>query len=437
MPGSTLLGSAQLQWLKAQLLDSAARFKFIVSPEIVGDFGVSPANGWAGFANERAELFQYIAANSIKNVIFFSGDQQWAGAFLVNHPVLQIGRGMQGFPEFSISPLSGPKLVAPRPNDPQVLFEGDNDSYYGLARVDTTVTPRQVTIEIRRGSDDVVVYSSMLEEFTTVPAPTIVTSSLPTGTVQLPYSQNLAAANGVPPYQWSLANGGLPAGLTLSPSGTISGTPAQVGSFPITLRVQDQALGAASRTLTLAIAANLAAQASAAAGPSFSASPSSVAPAGAVTATWSGIAPATGRDWIGLYPPGAGDSGFISWAYVNCSRSAGAPVAAGSCPFVGPTANGNYEFRLFANDGYSRLATSNLFSVGGGALPAVSIAATDAVATEGSAADSATFTVSRADGFLLGWRDCHQRRGLCQSARQRDDSLRPSGGTDRRHTDRR
>lgn len=392
--GSTLLGSTQLQWLKSQLAGSTARFRFIVSPAMVSDFGVSPANGWAAFAAERSDLLQYLAANNIKNVVFLSGDQQWAGAFLINHPVFQIGRGVQGFPEYSSSPLSGPRLAAPRPNDPQVLFESDNDSYYGLARVDTTTTPRQVAIEIRRGSDDAIVYSTVIEEFSPVAAPTITTASLSDGRVNASYSISVTATGGVPPYQWSVVNGALPAGLTLSPSGVISGTPTQSGSFPFALRVQDAAFATSSRTLTLTVGANVA-QASTLAGPSLTASPDSVGPGGSVTAAWSGIVSPTGRDWVGAYPAGAGDTSFVSWAYVNCSRTPGGAFAAGSCPFVAPNASGNFEFRLFANDGYNRLATSNTFSVSGITLPAISIAATDAIATEGSATDTGTFTVSR------------------------------------------
>lgn len=395
VPGLTLLGSVQLQWLKNQLLSSTARFKFIVSPAIVSSFGVDPVNGWAAFPAERSDLFQYIAVNNLKNVIFLSGDQQWAGAFLIDEPVSQIGRGVQGFPEYSISPLSGPVLTAPRPSNSQVLFAADSDSYYGIARVDTTTTPRQVAIEIRRGRDDAIVYATFVEEFTAVAAPNIVTASLAQGRVNDFYSQSLAASGGVPPYQWSVVNGALPSGVALSSGGIVSGTPAQVGSFPVTLRVQDATLGTSSRTLTLTIGSS-AAQASTAGGPSVTASSDSVAPGGSVTASWSGIANPSGRDWVGLYPSGAGNTSFISWVYVNCARSPGGAVAAGSCPFTAPDPSGSYEFRLFANDGYNRIATSNPFSVGGVTLPSVTIAATDASATEGSTADTGTFTVSRA-----------------------------------------
>src|SRR5665811_1555833 len=69
----------------------------------------------------------------------------------------------------------------------------------------------------------------------------ITTSSVPTGTVGTAYSQALAATGGTPPYSWSVANGSLPAGLSLSAGGTISGTPGGAGSSSFTVRVTDSA----------------------------------------------------------------------------------------------------------------------------------------------------------------------------------------------------
>jgi hypothetical protein len=66
----------------------------------------------------------------------------------------------------------------------------------------------------------------------TVNAPpplTITTASLPGGTLGTAYNQTLQAAGGVPTYTWSVSAGSLPAGLTLSSTGVISGTPS--GTF--------------------------------------------------------------------------------------------------------------------------------------------------------------------------------------------------------------
>ena len=89
-------------------------------------------------------------------------------------------------------------------------------------------------------------------------SPTVTTASLPNGQVGTGYSATLAASGGTPPYHWSLVSGALPAGLTLSPSGAISGTPtATETAAPVGVQVTDSASPAKSgaRALTLTIAA--------------------------------------------------------------------------------------------------------------------------------------------------------------------------------------
>ncbi|MGZ4384031.1 MAG: Ig domain-containing protein [Gaiellaceae bacterium] len=53
----------------------------------------------------------------------------------------------------------------------------------------------------------------------------------PQGVVGLPYSFTFSARGGCPPYHYAIVNGNFPPGLTLSDSGTISGTPTAPGSF--------------------------------------------------------------------------------------------------------------------------------------------------------------------------------------------------------------
>jgi len=99
--------------------------------------------------------------------------------------------------------------------------------------------------------------------------------------------------------------------------------------------------------------------------PVLTVTPASVAAGGTVTATWSGIPAPTSTDWIGLYVSGTSDQAYLAWIYVSCSQTAGAAKAAGSCPFTIPSglAPGSYELRLYANNAYARLATSNPFDM--------------------------------------------------------------------------
>nr|WP_311719288.1 putative Ig domain-containing protein [Edaphobacter lichenicola] len=68
--------------------------------------------------------------------------------------------------------------------------------------------------------------------------PLIITStSLAPATSSKPYSASLDASGGTAPYTWSA--GALPAGLTLTSNGIISGTPTTTGAFSITVTVTD------------------------------------------------------------------------------------------------------------------------------------------------------------------------------------------------------
>jgi hypothetical protein len=98
---------------------------------------------------------------------------------------------------------------------------------------------------------------------------------------------------------------------------------------------------------------------------SLSVAPTNVTPGATLTARWDGIAAPTATDWIGLYNPGAREMAYQEWMYVSCSKTPGTAQAWGSCAFVLPAslAPGTYELRLLANNGYTRLAPSNTFSV--------------------------------------------------------------------------
>lgn len=65
----------------------------------------------------------------------------------------------------------------------------------------------------------------------------LTTPTLPSGTVNQPYSFQLGASGGTAPYTWSAT--GLPTGLTCSSSGLISGTPTTAGSYTATITVKD------------------------------------------------------------------------------------------------------------------------------------------------------------------------------------------------------
>ena len=89
----------------------------------------------------------------------------------------------------------------------------------------------------------------------TVVVPLAITSTtLPADRVGIAYSQALTASGGTPPYTWSLSGTSvLPAGLSLSPEGVISGTPTTAGTTNFTLQVTDSASQATGGAFSITI----------------------------------------------------------------------------------------------------------------------------------------------------------------------------------------
>ncbi len=65
------------------------------------------------------------------------------------------------------------------------------------------------------------------------------TGSLPNAVLGLTYSQTLAAAGGLAPYTYAVTAGNLPAGLSLSSAGVLSGTPTTAGASSFTVTATD------------------------------------------------------------------------------------------------------------------------------------------------------------------------------------------------------
>jgi hypothetical protein len=86
---------------------------------------------------------------------------------------------------------------------------------------------------------------------TVVPAALSLSGSLPDGKVGVPYKAQISAAGGTGPY--SYAGSGLPDGLSLSASGSISGTPGTAGQFSFTATATDSTGAKANGTFRITI----------------------------------------------------------------------------------------------------------------------------------------------------------------------------------------
>jgi hypothetical protein len=148
-------------------------------------------------------------------------------------------------------------------------------------------------------------------------------SSLPSGTVAMPYSQTITASGGAAPYSYAVTAGSLPPGLGLNSStGALSGSPSATGSFPFSITATDARGCGVSQQYTVVIAC-----------PAIVLSPLSL-PNGSVSVAYSqpisasgGTAAYTFAVTAGNLPPGLslnGSSGVL----------AGTPSAAGSFPFT-------------------------------------------------------------------------------------------------------
>ncbi len=105
----------------------------------------------------------------------------------------------------------------------------------GLADFSVSVTDTEATPQTTRASLQIAIATPPAGSA----ALSIQTSALPGGTAQTAYQATLSASGGQSPYTWKLSGGTLPAGLTLTSGGAISGTPGAAGTARFSVSVSD------------------------------------------------------------------------------------------------------------------------------------------------------------------------------------------------------
>jgi len=157
--------------------------------------------------------------------------------------------------------------------------------------------------------------------------PTVTTSSLPDGTVNLAYNQTLSATGGLPPYSWLVISGGMPDGLTLdSSTGVISGIPTATGTYNFTARVTDANASMSDKALSITVYEPLSIT-------------TSFLPSGTIGVPYGESLSATG----GLPP--------YSWSIVSGSLPPGLALNSSTGEISGtPTAAGTYNFTAQVSD---------------------------------------------------------------------------------------
>ncbi len=79
------------------------------------------------------------------------------------------------------------------------------------------------------------------------------TTTLPASTINIPYSQTITATGGMSPLTYAVTAGSLPAGVSLSSSGLLTGTPTASGTFNFTVTATDTLLNTANQPLSIII----------------------------------------------------------------------------------------------------------------------------------------------------------------------------------------
>jgi outer membrane autotransporter protein len=87
----------------------------------------------------------------------------------------------------------------------------------------------------------------------TAPVISLTPTSLPAGQDGVAYSQQLSASGGTAGYSYSISAGSLPAGMSLSASGLLAGTPSAAGNFNFTVTAKDSLNFTGSQAFTLAL----------------------------------------------------------------------------------------------------------------------------------------------------------------------------------------
>jgi hypothetical protein len=169
--------------------------------------------------------------------------------------------------------------------------------------------------------------------------------NVPFGTMGQAYSQTLTTTDGAPPFQFAVTGGMVPPGLTLSPTGTLSGTPTAMGSYGFDVSVTDANGRTGSGNIAITIV-----------GPPLTVSPS-VIPNGAV-----------GQDYSVAFTASGGAGPYY---YAQALTIVPGLTLDGSTGILSgkPLSGGTYTFRIDAQGGGSTGSATYTLTIAGPTAP--------------------------------------------------------------------
>jgi large repetitive protein len=179
--------------------------------------------------------------------------------------------------------------------------------------------------------------------------------NMPAGTVGQPYSKTFEGAGGCGPalpYQYTLIGGSLPPGLSLSFSGTISGTPSNAGSYSFWVNLSDQnppsadwcRPSEAQREFTIVVNGG--------------------APAVPLSIVPTALAPsATILDTPYSFQLSAQGGGTQTWSLVSGALPSGLQLSSSGLISGAPTATGDFTFGVQVSDGTRKASQTYTLTV--------------------------------------------------------------------------
>lgn len=183
----------------------------------------------------------------------------------------------------------------------------------------------------------------------TCPTITVNPATLPNGTAGAAYSQTATATGGTAPYNFTISAGALPAGITLSSAGALSGTPTATGTFNFTVQARDANNCTGSRAYTLQITC-----------PTISIAPT-VLPDGEVGTPYSQTL--TGSGGVAPY----------SFSILTGALPAGLTLSLVGALSGTPTAFGTFNFIVQASDANNCTGTRNYVLTINQTCPAITV----------------------------------------------------------------
>jgi len=134
----TMLGAAQLAWLKRELAASRAPVKVIASGSEFQSHGTE--DSWKSFKEERDDLFGFIEEQNIKGVLLISGDRHYTAAYQVLGKWIEVTSG----------PIGSSNATNRNVAEMFLNFSNTKSKFYCIYDINTAASEPKVTLEVYR-----------------------------------------------------------------------------------------------------------------------------------------------------------------------------------------------------------------------------------------------------------------------------------------------